>query len=56
MRWCMCPNCSHKLFFYRPDSNQGEVDLNIKCSSCKKIVDIKLKEGKVKARLYEGEN
>ena len=55
MRWCRCPSCSHKLFLYNPDNSDGLVNVNIKCSSCKKIVDIKIHEGKVKAKVYESE-
>ena len=52
MRWCLCPNCSHKLFMYSPDDSK-ESSINIKCSSCKKIVDVLILNGKVKAKVYE---
>lgn len=43
--WCRCPNCTHKLFYNRYKYN--EFSIEIKCSSCKKIIEIEYdwKEG-----------
>lgn len=38
--WVQCPKCGHKLFaLKRP---QGVVSLEIKCSSCKEIVSVRM--------------
>ena len=39
VKWVECPRCTHKLFRldYQPDS---KARIEIKCSSCKKIIDI----------------
>ena len=56
MRWCRCPNCGHKLFLYEQDGKEDRLRINIKCSSCKKIVDVLISNGgKVKARVYEND-
>lgn len=53
MRWCKCPQCSHKLFLYEPDEKSGRTKINIKCSSCKRIIDVLILNGKVKTKVYE---
>lgn len=55
MRWCRCPNCAHKMFMYDQDEKSGKVIMNIKCSSCKRIADIIIMNGKVKGKVYESE-
>lgn len=53
MLWCKCPNCSHKLFMYDSDEKSGIVNINIKCSSCKKIVDVLILNERVKVSVKE---
>lgn len=38
--WVRCPNCGHKLFRKKKSSKQIEIE--IKCSSCKKILEVKI--------------
>lgn len=45
-KWCKCPNCYHKLFRYET-KNTTNANIEIKCSSCKVIVDVVLSEGEV---------
>lgn len=41
MEWVKCPHCKHKLFrFYPGETNY--IDIEIKCSSCKKIVELNI--------------
>lgn len=47
MEWCRCSKCNHKLFLYEP-SVYNYIHLNIKCSSCKKILDVDIIAEEVK--------
>lgn len=41
MDWVKCPNCRHKFFKCDPgEQSENWVDVEIKCSSCKKIARI----------------
>lgn len=39
-KWIRCPKCGHKLFKYEGERTK----LEIKCSSCKAIVEIRINE------------
>lgn len=39
MEWCRCAACRHKMFLYS-DLPMMMANINIKCSSCKKIMDV----------------
>lgn len=39
--WVQCPKCGHKLFAMK--SELGNANLEIKCSSCKAIVHIRIR-------------
>ena len=48
MKWCRCPKCGHKLFMYDPDwtpAEYAQAVINIKCSSCKRIIDVEIADG-----------
>ena len=47
MKWCRCPKCNHKLFQYYEEREQNNLSINIKCSSCKEIVDLLIYKGEV---------
>ena len=47
MIWCKCPNCSHKLFLLVDKKDTDNVFINVKCSSCKKLIDVVVKDGVV---------
>lgn len=49
MKWCRCPKCGHKLFMYEQESDFAEVKINIKCSSCKRIIDVFISYGEAKS-------
>lgn len=35
-QWVHCPHCGHRMFFIR----NGDFKIEIKCTSCKRIIDI----------------
>ena len=39
-KWVRCPYCNHKLF--KELSGEGDVLIEVKCHSCKRIFDILL--------------
>lgn len=43
--WIKCPKCGHKLFLWTANERFDYADINIKCSSCKRIVDVCLRKG-----------
>ena len=46
MNWCKCPKCNHKLFMFNDDEqNSKHVEINIKCSSCKEIINLIIDKG-----------
>ena len=52
MTWVRCPNCGHKMFLY--DNNEdSNLKINIKCTSCKKIVDVTIQNGKLRVEFDE---
>ena len=52
--WCMCPKCGHKLFMLKQfDGRDPQVLINIKCSSCKEILDVLLKKDQRKVTANE---
>ena len=51
MVWCNCKKCNHKLFLYNPSN--ADVEINIKCSSCKRIMDVEITDGKAEVREHE---
>ena len=55
MEWCKCPNCRHKMFMYDP-AKVVFATINIKCSSCKSIVDVVLSHTEVKVDLVKKES
>ena len=40
-KWVHCPRCGHRMFFLR----NGDFDIEIKCTSCKAIVNLSTKGG-----------
>lgn len=36
--WMKCPKCKHKLFWL--DKNEDKTQMEVKCSSCKSIVNV----------------
>lgn len=43
--WCKCPKCGHKMFKLLSNEASGDgVKIEIKCSSCKAIVNVILSE------------
>lgn len=51
--WCRCPKCNHKLFMFVDRNVCDNIYINIKCSSCKKIVDVIVSEGEVQSHESE---
>ncbi len=52
--WVNCPMCGHKLFKYETEQyRQTRIDVNIKCHSCKTIVDVHINGKYIQAN---GEN
>lgn len=51
MFWLRCPCCGHKLFRIIKDS--GLSDLEIKCHSCKSIVNVKHENGETQYEIAE---
>lgn len=48
--WARCVKCNHKLFLINESIKDGEssvVKLQIKCSSCKRIQNIIMRDGVV---------
>ena len=52
-KWCRCPKCGHKLFLYDSTACDKNVAINIKCSSCKKIIDVYFSDNKVACKEAE---
>lgn len=42
--WIKCPKCGHKLFLWTANERFDYADINIKCSSCKRIVDVSIRK------------
>lgn len=40
-KWVHCPICGHRMFFIR----DGKFAIEIKCTSCKQIIDIDTEKG-----------
>ena len=38
-RWVRCSNCNHKMFKIT-DGESNNISINIKCSSCKRIMTV----------------
>ncbi len=38
-KWVRCSNCAHKMF-KMVDSESNNISINIKCSSCKRIMTV----------------
>lgn len=53
MKWCRCKKCGHKLFMYEDGKESDNMRINIKCSSCKRILDVIVLNGKVEVRENE---
>lgn len=47
MKWCRCSKCGHKLFMYEAGKERDNAHINIKCSSCKRILDVIVLKGKL---------
>ena len=49
MEWCRCKKCGHKLFQYDETkaNENNNLEINIKCSSCKEILDVVVLDKKV---------
>ena len=45
--WCRCPNCGHKLFMYMGSEQSDKLSIKIKCSSCKRIIDVLVFNGRM---------
>ena len=44
--WCRCSVCKHKMFMYE-ETKDMNAEINIKCSSCKRIMDVVFSGDKV---------
>lgn len=51
--WCKCSECGHKLFLYDRGNNGNNIQINIKCSSCKAICDVLVLNGKMEVKKHE---
>lgn len=49
-KWVRCPKCGHKLFFADVDS---VVDIEIKCHSCKDVVNVLVVDKHIKTLVME---
>ena len=56
MKWCRCPKCNHKLFMYEDVEKSSKVEINIKCSSCKRILDVLILNGGVEVKEHGRED
>ena len=45
-KWIHCPECDHRMFFL----DKGEFRIEIKCSSCKRIIVVDTKRGEMYAK------
>lgn len=54
MNWCRCARCGHKLFLYDETKAKKENNLaiNIKCSSCKRILSVIVLDGRVVTKSF----
>lgn len=54
MKWVKCSNCGHKLFMVQGEGKESDnLHINIKCSSCKRILDVVVLNGKVEVKENE---
>lgn len=46
-KWVRCPNCTHKMF-KMAEEESNNISINIKCSSCKRIMTVLISGMEVK--------
>lgn len=46
-RWVRCPECTHKLF-KMAEGESNNISINIKCSSCKRVMTVLISGMEVK--------
>lgn len=44
-KWIHCPKCDHRMFYL----DKGEFRIEIKCSSCKRIIVVDTEGGELRA-------
>lgn len=53
MNWCRCSKCGHKLFLYDTRKESENLHINIKCSSCKSILDVVISDCEAEVKIDE---
>lgn len=49
-KWVHCPVCGHRMFLMK----EGDFAIEIKCTSCKRIIKLNTKEMENNARTIQG--
>ena len=57
MKWCRCAKCGHKLFLYNEEkaNEKNNLEINIKCSSCKRIMRVIVLNRRISTVIFGGD-